>query len=203
MSARDDLRRYANLMGDIWTSPKVTDERVEQLYAAVRAEVLAEAKTEVIAWLVKKAREGTPVEDLASKVDRGAIRLFFDSEHRAEKASAPAPTATPAALTADDITTLTTLAPARNAVASGDATSVHLDLVATREEWTAWQTALAVDLSRTTSRGSSVTSHGTWRGIHIAIRCYVIAPSYPVVDGRCPAPKCRRPLEDCVCGVRP
>lgn len=43
-----------------------------------RAEVLAEAKREVVAWLVKKAREGTPVVDLASKVDRGAIRLFGD-----------------------------------------------------------------------------------------------------------------------------
>lgn len=45
MSARDELRKYVSLMGDIWTSPKVTDERVERLYAAVRAEVLAEAKT--------------------------------------------------------------------------------------------------------------------------------------------------------------
>lgn len=47
MNARDELRRYVNLMGDMWTSPKVTDERVEQLYAAVRAEVLAEQTAEV------------------------------------------------------------------------------------------------------------------------------------------------------------
>lgn len=46
-----------------------------------RAEVLAEAKQEVIGWLVKKAREDTPVQFLASKVDRGAIRLFLN-EHR-------------------------------------------------------------------------------------------------------------------------
>ncbi|MFD9445006.1 hypothetical protein [Streptomyces sp. NPDC060001] len=43
-----------------------------------RAEVLAEAellpKADVVAWLVKKAREGTPIEQLASKVARGAVR---------------------------------------------------------------------------------------------------------------------------------
>ena len=45
---------------------------------AHRAEVLAEGellpKEDVVAWLVKKAREGTPIELLASKVARGAIR---------------------------------------------------------------------------------------------------------------------------------
>ncbi|WP_020116764.1 hypothetical protein [Streptomyces canus] len=45
---------------------------------AHRAEVLAEAdllpKADVVAWLVKKAREETPVWLLASKVERGAIR---------------------------------------------------------------------------------------------------------------------------------
>ncbi|WP_406156889.1 hypothetical protein [Streptomyces canus] len=45
---------------------------------AFRAEVLAEAdllpKADVVAWLVKKAREETPVWLLASKVERGAIR---------------------------------------------------------------------------------------------------------------------------------
>lgn len=60
---------------------------------AHRAAVLAEAKTEVVAWLVKKAREGTPVEHLASKVHRGAIRVFPHAEP--EKATAPAATATP------------------------------------------------------------------------------------------------------------
>ncbi|KAB2975989.1 hypothetical protein F8R89_30750 [Streptomyces sp. SS1-1] len=43
-----------------------------------RDEVLAEAdllpKADVVAWLTKKAREGTPVEVLASKVERGAVR---------------------------------------------------------------------------------------------------------------------------------
>lgn len=45
---------------------------------AYRDEVLAEAgllpKADVVAWLTKKAREDTPVWQLASKVDRGAVR---------------------------------------------------------------------------------------------------------------------------------
>lgn len=53
--------------------------RAELAARPSRAEVLREAKCEVIAWLVKKAREGTPVEQLASKVDRGAIRLFLET----------------------------------------------------------------------------------------------------------------------------
>ena len=61
---------------------------------AYRAEVLAEGellpKADVVAWLVKKAREGTPIEQLASKVARGAIRAdnlrmlpatFFEPGH--------------------------------------------------------------------------------------------------------------------------
>lgn len=44
-----------------------------------RAEVLQEAKRDVVAWLVKKAREGTPIERLADKVDRGAIRIFLET----------------------------------------------------------------------------------------------------------------------------
>lgn len=58
-------------------APRPEDE-AEGLLNAYRAEVLAEAdllpKTDVVAWLTKKAREGTPVEVLASKVDRGAVR---------------------------------------------------------------------------------------------------------------------------------
>ncbi len=51
------------------------------LLNAHRAEILAEAKTEVVAWLVKKAAEGTPVGELASKVDRGAVRIFLGTGH--------------------------------------------------------------------------------------------------------------------------
>lgn len=50
---------------------------------AHRAEVLAEAKTEVIAWLLKKGRERDAwyTGVLASKVDRGAVRIFLDTGH--------------------------------------------------------------------------------------------------------------------------
>jgi hypothetical protein len=42
MTARDELRRYVSLLGD-WRTPRSqTDDRVERLYQAVRAEVLAE-----------------------------------------------------------------------------------------------------------------------------------------------------------------
>ncbi|WP_405747685.1 hypothetical protein [Streptomyces canus] len=51
--------------------------------ASIRTEALAEAKDEVVEWLVKKAHEGTEVSRLADKVERGAIRLFFDAERSA------------------------------------------------------------------------------------------------------------------------
>ncbi|MEU9444602.1 hypothetical protein AB0D42_27725 [Streptomyces sp. NPDC048304] len=51
--------------------------------ANVRTEALAEAKSEVVDWLVKKAHEGTEVARLADKVERGAIRIFFDAERSA------------------------------------------------------------------------------------------------------------------------
>jgi hypothetical protein len=56
--------------------------------AEVRTEALAEAKSEVVEWLVKKAHEGTEVARLADKVERGAIRLFHDAEL---STAAPAP----------------------------------------------------------------------------------------------------------------
>lgn len=72
MSARDKLYAYAG-------TPSVLPENMlDEALDAYRAEVLAEAdllpKADVVAWLVKKAREGTPIEQLASKADRGAIR---------------------------------------------------------------------------------------------------------------------------------
>jgi hypothetical protein len=55
-----------------------TEDAAKALLDAHRSEVLAEAdllpKANVVAWLVKKAREDTPVWQLASKVDRGAVR---------------------------------------------------------------------------------------------------------------------------------
>src|SRR5574341_325897 len=49
--------------------------------AYVRAAALADAKVEVVAWLVKKATEGCDIGDLASKVDRGAVRIFLGTGH--------------------------------------------------------------------------------------------------------------------------
>ncbi|WP_042174629.1 hypothetical protein [Streptomyces sp. NBRC 110035] len=94
MSARDELRRYVHLLADAWTPCETTDARVEKLYGLVRAEVLAEAKAETVAWLVKKASERNMQDAavLASKLDRGAVRIFIGTdyyrgamdEHRAE-----------------------------------------------------------------------------------------------------------------------
>jgi hypothetical protein len=77
MSARDRI----HAMLPILDSPVDADTRASQMDVrldAYRAEVLAEAdllpKADVVAWLVKKAREDTPVWLLASKVERGAVR---------------------------------------------------------------------------------------------------------------------------------
>lgn len=75
MSARDEL---IDEYGRADTAPLGTLSDLKQRLDACRAEVLAEEgllpKADVVAWLVKKAREGTPVEVLASKVARGAVR---------------------------------------------------------------------------------------------------------------------------------
>lgn len=52
MTARDELRRYVSLLGDMWTPRETTDARVERLYDAVRTEVLGDALDELAA--VKK-----------------------------------------------------------------------------------------------------------------------------------------------------
>ncbi|MFL1904822.1 hypothetical protein ACJWDR_37820 [Streptomyces tauricus] len=63
---------------DSLTEADAREAELDRLLDAYRAEILAEAdllpKKDVVAWLTKKAREGTPVELLASKADRGAIR---------------------------------------------------------------------------------------------------------------------------------
>ncbi|MFJ1995261.1 hypothetical protein [Streptomyces asiaticus] len=66
----------------------LAQELVWEAQAADRAEVLAEAKREVVGWLLKKAdeyratgtrqREADAVSTMASKLDRGAVRLFLD-----------------------------------------------------------------------------------------------------------------------------
>ncbi|WP_329336193.1 hypothetical protein OG252_13380 [Streptomyces sp. NBC_01352] len=75
MSARDDLYLFA-MVGKVHEDGNRA--MAQRKLDAHRAEVLAEAdllpKADVVAWLVKKAREDTPVWLLASKVERGAIR---------------------------------------------------------------------------------------------------------------------------------
>ena len=80
MNAREEIAYH------LWMAVPSSDNdeakaRAEEMLDAHRAEVLAEAKVEVVAWLVKKAAEGTPIGDLASKVDRGAVRIFLGTGH--------------------------------------------------------------------------------------------------------------------------
>lgn len=81
-------------------------------------------------------------------------------------------------LRAEDAADITTLAPARSADATYNAAfgSIELELTATSEQWVAWQKALHVDLARTTNRGGCVTSHATWRGLHVVVRCWFVRP---------------------------
>lgn len=92
MNARDAWREVCmaeyRITGDMLKATAFADS-VEQ---RIRAEALREAQGEVVAWLVKKASEGTPLADLASKADRGAIRIFLEA---GEKATTAATTATP------------------------------------------------------------------------------------------------------------
>ncbi|MCM1974594.1 hypothetical protein [Streptomyces sp. G1] len=80
------------------------------------------------------------------------------------------------AVAANHATDLVTLADAihAHAACAPHFQAIDLDLTATPEQWSAWQTALSVDLRRTTQRGGGlVTSHATWRGIHVVIRCWL------------------------------
>lgn len=74
-------RTASEAIVSLLAGPEGWDEtRAAALVDQHRTEVLAEAKREVIAWLVKKSQEETPVHHLASKVDRGAIRLFLNRQ---------------------------------------------------------------------------------------------------------------------------
>ncbi|MEU9792939.1 hypothetical protein AB0E27_20315 [Streptomyces sparsogenes] len=87
MSVRDELLAE---YGRADTAPLGTLAELRQKLDVLRTEVLAEAKAEVVAWLGKKAREyrstggaqhalqAEAINTMASKVDRGAIRLFLD-----------------------------------------------------------------------------------------------------------------------------
>lgn len=89
--ARQTIRALVHLARLGWVSPEEEAAEAEEKYQAirqeiaaeVRTEVLADAKTETVAWLFKKAAE-QPMWDaatLASKVDRGAVRIFLGSRH--------------------------------------------------------------------------------------------------------------------------
>lgn len=80
MSARDDLYLFA-MVGKVHEDGNRT--MAQQKLDAYRAEILAEAKNETVAWLVKKAREEKSWDAgvLASKVDRGAVRAFIGTAH--------------------------------------------------------------------------------------------------------------------------
>jgi broad-specificity NMP kinase len=78
MTARDELREYADRYG--------YTEHVNKLLDNLRAEVIAERDAETIAWLGKKAREyrstgrkqqalqADAIDTMASKLKRGAVR---------------------------------------------------------------------------------------------------------------------------------
>ncbi|MFM9629432.1 hypothetical protein ACKI10_17615 [Streptomyces galilaeus] len=80
MNARETIAYH------LWTAILSSDNAeakatTEQMLDDYRAEILAEAKVETVAWLVKKAAEGYDVGGLASKVDRGAVRIFIGTAH--------------------------------------------------------------------------------------------------------------------------
>jgi hypothetical protein len=83
-----------------------------------------------------------------------------------------------ATMRSEDTADIVTLASAQHADARYNPTfrTIELDLTATRDQWAEWMRALDVDLARTTNRGSCVTSHATWRGIHVVIRCWLAKP---------------------------
>jgi hypothetical protein len=78
MSARDEAVEMIRRICPPHLSADEYGRILGEKFDAHRTEILAEAellpKADVVAWLVKKAREDTPVWQLASKVDRGAVR---------------------------------------------------------------------------------------------------------------------------------
>ncbi len=71
MSARETIRNALLVYYSDSPNPALI---VDTLMANCDAEAGLLPKADVVAWLTKKAREQTPVEVLASKVERGAIR---------------------------------------------------------------------------------------------------------------------------------
>ena len=69
MNARDEAVEMIRRICPPHLSADEYGRILAEKFDAYRAEILAEAKIEVVAWLVKKDREDTPVGRLASKVE--------------------------------------------------------------------------------------------------------------------------------------
>jgi len=93
MSARDELRRYVSLLGDMWTPRETTDARVEQLYSAVRAEVLAEDGQAYPGELAMLHGLIATLTAVAEHGDLTQVRKLLE-EHQADTAAARAETTT-------------------------------------------------------------------------------------------------------------
>lgn len=78
MNARDEAVEMIRRICPPHLSAEEYGRILAEKFDAHRDEILAEAdllpKADVVAWLTKKAREDTPLWQLASKVDRGAVR---------------------------------------------------------------------------------------------------------------------------------
>lgn len=83
MNARERIAErlwWAVPSADDTQAKAVAEEMLDAHAAEVRATTLAAAQEELVAWLVKKAREQKTwnAGTLASKVDRGAVRIFLE-----------------------------------------------------------------------------------------------------------------------------
>lgn len=92
----------------------------------------------------------------------------------------------PDALRAEDAADILTVAPAEHADATYNEAhqTIELELTATQRQWSEWLHALDVDLARTTNRGPCVTSHATWRGVHVVIRYWWTRTDTGAGEGR-------------------
>lgn len=183
MSARDDL---IDEYGRATTAPLGTLAELSQKLDAYRAEVLAEAAEKLDRIADETERQVAARYGESSGIGPGSADMVREAARSVrgmvtEKASAkatPAPTAAP--LLSDDDAAADALrgaAPATDATTTADEDGIYLALQCTPEQWTAWQAALGIDPGRMTLRDSVITSHATWRGRHVAIRCYIAKDS--------------------------
>lgn len=90
MNARDEAVEMIRRICPAHLSADEYGRILAEKFDTHRAEALTEAKSEVVGWLVKKAREhraqgrqyakqADVIGKLASKVDRGAVRIFLNA----------------------------------------------------------------------------------------------------------------------------